>query len=192
MNSPPIWYIHGAFASPRSFAWLKGELPEHEAINVEYSCSGQLSRVIDKIVEQARTEEQIDIIGHSLGGVIGVILAHRLPNIRRVVTMSSPFGGSRIAAFLQFITPGTFMQDVQPLSPIMSEVRSKELSVPVLSLVTTGGRSPAILEPNDGVVSLQSQRALNGPRFIERPVNHFEVLLDEETPRIISEFLWTR
>lgn len=190
MNRPPIWYLHGAFASSRSFSWLKAQLPEHESANVEYSCAGSLGLVVDEIEKQIKEAGEIDIVGHSLGGVFAVALSRRCPNIRRVVTMSSPFGGSRIAAFLQFITPGTFMESIQPYSSLMTEVRNGPLRAPVLSVVTTGGRSPAMPEANDGVVSLQSQRALDGPRYVELPVNHFEVLLAEETLPLIRDFLW--
>lgn len=186
----PVWYIHGAFASPASFTWLKEQLPQHDVVNVEYSCGGSLSRVLEQVEERANSAKgPFDIIGHSLGGVLGVVLANRCPNVRKVVTIASPFGGSRIAAFLQFITPGNFMQDVQPLSPIMLEARQTP-RVPVLSVVTTGGRSPALPEANDGVVTLTSQTALLGPTYVERPVNHFEVLMDSELPKLIGDFLW--
>lgn len=190
MSDRLIWYIHGAFSSPRSFEWIKTVLPEHRAINVEYSCAGDLNGVINEIERKALESEPFDIVGHSLGGVIGVILAQRCPQVRRVVTMASPFGGSRMAAFLQFLTPGTFMHHMQPLSPIMVEARQTPPR-PTLSLVTTGGSIPAFLEPNDGVVTLNSQRALIGASYVDVAVNHFEVLLDAQTPRLIFEFLWS-
>lgn len=192
MSQPPIWYIHGAFASSRSFSWINDQLPKHDSVNVEYSCGDDLNATIDDLVQRANEAGPIDIIGHSLGGVIGVILSRRCPNVRKVVTMSAPFGGSRVAAFLQFLTPGTFMSSIRPYSPVMIEAREGPLTVPVMSIVTTGGETLKSLpvSENDGVVSLQSQRALGGAQYIDLPINHFEVLLAKETPSLIQSFLW--
>lgn len=183
----PIVYIHGAFASSRSFAWLKEKLGDHPIIDVDYSCT-DIIKSVDEIEKTIKTFKEVDIIGHSLGGVIGVVLSHRCRNINKVVTLASPFGGSKIAAILQLMTPGSFMRHIQPMSPIMIEAR-QHVTVPVLSIVTTEGGS-ALFEKNDGVVTIKSQKAINGANIVELPVNHFEVLLDETTPKLIKEFLW--
>ena len=134
--------------------------------------------------------QEIDIVGHSLGGILAVSLAQRSKLVKHVVTLSSPFGGSSLAAIMRFFAPNTIMNDVHPQSKLLVDARSNPLTIPVLSVVTTGGRSPMIPEPNDGVVSILSQKALYGPEYVERSVNHFEVLLDVDTARIISDFIW--
>lgn len=134
--------------------------------------------------------QEVDIVGHSLGGILAVSLAQRSRLVRRAITLSSPFGGSSLAAIMRFFAPNSIMNDVYPQSKLLVDARSKELTIPVLSVVTTGGRSPMIPEPNDGVVSILSQKALYGPEYVERSVNHFEVLLDFDTAQLISDFLW--
>lgn len=187
----PVWYLHGAHATSRSFAWIKRELPTHEHRNIEYSTDIPMRQVLTELVRMAEeADETIDIVGHSLGGVLAVALSQRFPKVRRIVTLSAPFGGSAIASMMRFIAPGTIMEDIHPHSRLLTDLRSKPVTVPVKSVVTTAGRSPLLPEPNDGVVSITSQKSLVGPTYVERTVNHFEVLLDGDSARIISEFLW--
>lgn len=185
-----VWYIHGAHATSRSFAWIKREFPVHESINIDYSTELPMSLVLDEVAERMSTDPEIVIVGHSLGGVLAVALSQRCPNVQKVVTLAAPFGGSNIASVMRWLAPNSIMNDVYPQSRLITGIRTKELTVPIFSIVTTGGRSPLIPEPNDGVVSVVSQKSLYGPHYVERAVNHFECLLDGETAQIISEFIW--
>ncbi len=184
-----VWYLHGANATSRSFAWLKRELPTHEAVNIDYSTDIPMAVVLDEIADRMASDPDITIVGHSLGGVLAVALSQRCSNVRQVVTMGAPFGGSNIASVMRWLSPHSFMNDIYPQSRLITGIHNKALTIPVFSIVTTGGRSPLIPEPNDGVVSVASQKALYGPHYVERGVNHFECLLDGETAQIISEFI---
>ena len=185
-----VWYIHGAHATSRSFAWLKLELPYHEYVDIEYSTDNKMLDVVDSIDSRINDDgEEALIIGHSLGGVLGVAVAQRNPLVKRLVTLASPFGGSMVAAMMRFMAPNTILDDIYPQSRLMVGIHRAALTIPTLSVITTGGRSPLIAEPNDGVVSVSSQKALYGPRYVERDVNHFEVLMDLETKRLIEEFI---
>lgn len=183
-----ICYIHGAWASPRSFAWIKEHLPPHEVIDIQYSCSRNVTSTVADIEKTIKNVGPVNIISHSLGGVMAVALAGRCSNVEKVATMSSPFGGSRAASFLQFITPGSFMSEIQPHSPLMREARNA--SVVPLCLVTTAGRSASMVEPNDGVVTIKSQMALDAAHYVKLPVNHFEILLSDETIHHIKGHIW--
>ncbi len=184
-----VWFIHGAQCSSRSFVWLKEQLPQYEAVDIDYSTEVSVSTTVRELVEQANAEtEPFDIIGHSLGGLIAVAIAQKSPMVRRVVTMGSPFGGSQVAVFLRFFKPNSLMDDIQPFSPFLLRLRNRAIKVPVLSLVTTGGQSSLIGGRNDGIVSVASQTAISGPEFIETSANHSEVLLSYETVDAITEF----
>lgn len=184
-----IWYIHGAYSTSRAFNWLKTQLPPHEAVDIDYSSYMAVPKIIDQLVEQAESETEFDIIGHSLGGVLAVALSQRCPKVKKVVTLSAPFGGSRVATFMQFLVPGSLLDDIQPFSPILSEVRLRGVACPVLSFVTSGGPSPLIFERNDGVVTVRSQKCLDGAQYVEVDLNHFEVLLEPATAVAIGDFL---
>lgn len=149
-----------------------------------------MSVVLDEVEDRMKDDSDAIIIGHSLGGVLSVALSQRCPQVKKVVTLGAPFGGSHIASVMRWLAPNSFMNDIYPQSRLLTGIRTKALTVPVFSIVTTGGRSPLIPEPNDGVVSVSSQRYLSGPQYVERNVNHFECLLDPETATMISEFLW--
>lgn len=190
--SKNIWYIHGAYSTSRTFNWIKAQLPEHQAINFDYSSYTPVNTVLEQLQDAAAKEDEpFDIVGHSLGGIFATILSQTSTKVRRVVTLSTPFGGSRMAAWLQFMAPGSLLEDIQPFSTTLRDIRNYTgPGCPMLSVVTTGGGSPVMLERNDGVVTVRSQRALKGPKYIERELNHFEVLLDPTTATAITEFLW--
>lgn len=187
-----IWYIHGAHSSPRSFAWLKDQLPSHQQFNVEYGHSKSVLKVVDALVEQiTHSHTPLTIIGHSLGGLIALNLSHRAPgHIQKVVTIASPLGGIGAASVLRWVFPVPLMADIHPSSKLITQIKFRPPPVPTLSLVATSGRTPLISEPNDGVVTVASQTCLAGPTYVQVPVNHFEILLAEDTVKSIVDFVF--
>lgn len=187
-----IWFIHGAHSSPRSFAWLKEHLPHHHGFDVEYGHSRTVLTVVDALAARLRQETKpVVLIGHSLGGLIALNLAHRLPGqVGKVVTLASPLGGVGAATVLRWMIPHPLLADIHPSSPLDSQVRHRAPPVPTLSLVATAGRSPLLAEPNDGVVTVSSQTCLDGPVYVEVPVNHFEILLAKNTVDCIVDFVF--
>lgn len=188
-DRPSIWYIHGASSSPRSFKWLRRELPTHRRIDVEYD-DADIPQVADELVRLAKTSEPFSVIGHSLGGVLGMALAQRASNVKSLVTMAAPYGGSVFATYMRLLAPNTLMDHIHPFSPLMLSVKAAPVSTPTLSIVTTSGATPLINEPNDGVVTVSSQMCLVGPKYIQLPLNHFEVLLSDDVARLVADFIW--
>jgi pimeloyl-ACP methyl ester carboxylesterase len=149
--------------------------------------------VLDALVAQAdASPEQFDIVGHSLGGVLALAIAQRSKMVRRVVTLSAPFGGSQVASIMRWFAPGSILQDIHPQSDLLRRVRQDVdlLEADVLAVVTYGGTNPLMTGENDGVITVESQMAICGIRMTQRPVNHFEVLLDLDTAHLIEEHLW--
>lgn len=188
---PLIWYIHGANSSSVSFAHIKSKLPAHEFLDISYDHSQPASKIVDQVVEMAKGGKRpIQIVGHSLGGIIALAAFQQSPRFTRAVTLASPFGGSRVAAMMRWLIPSQLLDDIHPNSDLVTNLRDSRFSKPVLSVVTTAGGSPLISEENDGVVTVKSQLALEGPTYVSLPVNHFEVLLTPEVPRLIKGFLF--
>jgi len=103
-----IVYIHGANSSPRSFKYIQLSLPEHNILNISYSVDTPLLKNANKIknvIFEEFPEENVSIISHSLGGLIALKL-HQYQRIEKIVTMASPFGGSRFIEYLRWICPG--------------------------------------------------------------------------------------
>jgi esterase/lipase len=191
--SKTIWYLHGAYATSKSFNWLTDQLPEHEAVFHEYETRSPIERVVNHLVTLASVaEEPVDIIGHSLGGVIALAVAQRSNNIRRIATMSAPFGGSKAATTLRWFSPKSILDDIHPNSSFIRSVQHNMdcLRSPTISIVTEGASNPMMMEANDGVVTVNSQMALPNIHYVMRNVNHFEVLLDETVKQTIEGHLW--
>jgi pimeloyl-ACP methyl ester carboxylesterase len=186
-----VWYIHGANSSPLSFQWIKEKLPKHRVRDIEYSTETPLSEVIAHLVNETTKEAKpINIVSHSLGGVIAVAVAKAAHKVNRIVTMSAPFGGSKIAERLRWWYPCRLFEDIRTSSPTVKALLASPVTIPVLSFVSTGGGVGMMREPNDGVVTVESQLRLSGPRYIQLPLNHFEILLAPETVNPITEFLF--
>jgi predicted alpha/beta hydrolase family esterase len=176
----PVVFIHGASSTPRSFAYLKHRLEVVGAVDVAYDDAKPAEEVVDELVQALEpSPAPATLIGHSLGGVIAVAAAQRSSKVDRVVTLASPLGGCPEATFLRFVSPRRVLEDVHPLAPLMVDVRRAAIAVPVLSIVTT----------EDTVVGVASQRALEGPTYVPFPLNHFEVLLDDQVAECVSGFI---
>lgn len=186
-----ILYIHGAFATPGSFRRIKENLPDHEAILLQYTVSDDINDVVNACVKLLKESgKRVSIIAHSLGGVLGSRIAQKSQLVDRTVTMSTPFGGSRAADMMKWFNPHPMFETISSNSAILRHMYSEPAGSPTLSLVTTEGQNPMMNEDNDGVVSIKSQTAWNEPEYVSVPFNHFEVLLADETITIIKEFLF--
>ncbi|MNK09954.1 Alpha/beta hydrolase family protein [compost metagenome] len=199
---PSIWFIHGANATALSFSRIQSELVKAEAIrkyefiNVKYNCQDPLSETVEKIANVLPDGVPIYLVGHSLGGVIGVAVAQHNKHfglekdIRGVVTMASPLGGCEGADYLQWLFPHYHLfKNISTKNRIVSDIKATGVTVPTLSFITTSGNNPIYPEANDGVVTVNSQRALRGTKKIEVPYNHFEVLLSDNVIDHIKGFI---
>lgn len=188
-----IVYIHGANSSPRSFKYIQTQLPEHNILNISYSVDTPLIKntsLIKNVINKEFGDEKISFVCHSLGGLIALKLHHN-NNIERTVTMSAPFGGSRIVEYFRWICPRYQMfEDVKTTSSTIRELRRMEFNKPIYSIVTVSGGNPLLGEPNDGTVTVRSQMAVKGPQYDKIALNHFEVLLSDEVVNKISGFLF--
>jgi hypothetical protein len=54
-------------------------------------------------------------------------------------------------------------------------------------VVTTRGASPWIQEPNDGVVTIESQQYRTDFELVELPLNHYEVVISNAVVDIVLD-----
>ena len=131
----------------------------------------------------ARAGARIDLVAHSLGGlvVLRMLALHPDPRVRRVVLLGSPCAGSHCASVLFGL----------PLMPaIVGRSMREALAIPSWPLPTgveigviAGRRSvglgriiPGLPLPNDGTVAV-AETALAGARDrLVLPVSHSEML----------------
>lgn len=190
-----VLYIHGANMSPVSFTLIQTNMGSHKAVAPEYSIEKPVEKNVKRIARLARKEfknEPFDIVSHSLGGIISILLLRTRLNIQKVVTISTPLGGSEAAASLRFMYPKyQLYKDINPSSDIIKKANNQKLKVPVLSVITTGGNCtiPFMTEDNDTIVTVASQTVSDNPEYYYVDLNHFEVLLSVEVADKIKVFL---
>ena len=188
---PTIVYLHGLNCSPTIFSHLHHQLPEHEAIFVEYDSFQSIETSYEYILSQVN-KKKVSVIGHSLGGVLGLLLASRNNGITvdRLATISSPFGGSKAAIGARLLFPRfKVFKDIDPKSEIINEV--SKAKVPYhLSIISTGGSLPIMFDDNDSVVSVTSQKAAQTPLKVEVASNHFEAVQNIATLNEIQKFIF--
>lgn len=189
MDALKIWYIHGANASPMSFSFIKQNTRAHRYEDISYSHDVPLVDTVNDLRRCAALESgPLAIVGHSLGGVIACAVAQGGP-VKKVATLSSPFGGSNAASLLRWFTRSQLMADITPTSSVMTSLRLKPPQIPILSVVTDPNID-TMGERGDGVVTVASQMALIGPVYQIENLNHFEVLLSSRVAADIDRFIW--
>jgi archaeosine-15-forming tRNA-guanine transglycosylase len=82
------------------------------------------------------------------------------------------------------------LRDLSPGSDIIQEVTTSKIRCPFLSIVSVEGNLPVMMENNDGIVTVSSQKAAKAHKTIEIPSNHFEVVQDKATVIEIQKFLF--
>jgi len=184
-----IYYIHGLNQTHLSFAFMAPEVGG-EYLYVNYNSHQHLADSVKEVAKQLPAQEEVVLVGHSLGGVIALLIAHaRTHSVNKVVTVSSPLGGSKAAAVARWVVTGVqVLGDITPTSTFMKLLETPNEPCPVLSIISTSG-SILNTEPNDGIVTVASQRALPYGKKVEIRANHFEVLMHEKTFEVVRKFV---
>ena len=188
---PSIVYLHGLNCSPTIFSHLHSQLPEHNPIFIEYDSFQAIEDSYEFVLSKIE-QKKVSVIGHSLGGLIGLLLASRSNNItvERLATISSPFGGSKAAIGARILFPRfKVFKDIDTTSEIINEVSNAKISHH-LSIISTGGSLPIMFDDNDSVVSVSSQKAAQTQLKIEVESNHFEAVQCETTIKEIEKYLF--
>ena len=182
-----IVYIHGANATSESFNYIKNKLGNGIDINYD-SRNGFKNNLIDM---QATLYGQTDLvfIAHSLGGIYSLHLANSMPAaVKGAVTLSTPYGGAEVADYVQYFLPfSRLMRDIGPSSWVMKQTSHIKIQHPWTNIVTVKGQSVFMHEPNDGVVTIASQKHHEDMELVEVDYNHYEVVLSDVVVKLIEE-----
>lgn len=194
--SPKILYIHGANASELSFEFIRQNLPNHTGLCVNYSVDNLISDTVKDIEEFCEKEfkkKPFSIIAHSMGGLIALkLIQNKKLNVEKLLTMATPFNGHKFAEFLKWVFPSyQLYEDISPSSPFIRGIQRIHFNIPIRSIVALSGFNPVFRQPNDGVVTVESQLAFKHTEFFEVNLCHFEILLSRDVVEKIEEFLFT-
>ena len=182
-----IVYIHGANATSESFNYIKNKLGG--GIDVNYDSSNGFENNLKDM--QAALDGQTDLVfvAHSLGGIYSLHLANSMPNaVKGAITLSTPYGGAAVADYAKYFLPfSRLMRDIGPSSWAMKQADKIKIQHQWTNVVTVKGQSPFMHEPNDGVVTIASQKHHADMELIEVDFNHYEVVLSDVVVGLIQE-----
>jgi pimeloyl-ACP methyl ester carboxylesterase len=180
-------YIHGASATGESFNYIRHHIKRDDVI-VEYDSARGFENNLNQITQDLAGYERMFFVCHSLGGIYAVHLLNRLrQQVAGAVTISTPYGGAESADYAKYFLPfSKLLRDIGPNSLPVRSSRDIIIDRPWTNIVTTRGNSPWILHANDGVVTVNSQSCRTDMSLIELDINHYEVVLNQDTINIIK------
>lgn len=188
---PTIVFLHGLNCSSKIFSFLQTQLPEHTPIFIDYKSSNRIDDSYKYVLNKLPKKQPFSIVGHSLGGVLAYLIAVRTKKPDNIISISSPFGGSKAAGLMRWLYPKfEIFKDLAPYSSMIREIEEYAPSCPFLSIVSTGGDLPFINGKNDGVVSYESQISVLPNKRIEVTSNHFEAVQDMDTVKAVRDFIF--
>jgi esterase/lipase len=185
-------YIHGASATSESFNYIREHIKGHEDLVINYDSRNGFEKNLADMMYQLSNYHSIFFVCHSLGGVYALHLANAMAErVLGAVTLSTPYGGAEIADVAKYFMPySRLLKDIGPSSWAMRQADKIEIHHPWTNIVTVKGNSPWVPSPNDGVVTVASQKHHDeGMELIEIDYNHYEVVLSERVINIIKERL---
>lgn len=170
-------YIHGTHATHNSFNHIREKLGARDEITIGYNSAHGFHANHARMLKGLFGEKQLLLIGHGLGGIHALHLAHALRGkVLGGITLSTPFGGcERTNPHAQD------MWDIHSRSRVIEKTQEIPLAVPWTNLVSIGGNSVLLPQPNDGVVTRASMRYRRDMTSLEIDCNHFEILQHKET-----------
>lgn len=180
-------YIHGASATSESFNYIRDKLGA--GIDINYDSRNGFENNLKSMQDQLADVKDMAFVAHSLGGVYSLHIANAMPKqVRGAVTLSTPYGGAEVAEFAKFFLPfSRLMRDIGPSSWAMKQAKQIKIQHPWTNIVTVKGQSPFIVEPNDGVVTIASQKHHEDMELLEVDYNHYEVVLSDQVVGLIKE-----
>ncbi|MGY0018143.1 esterase/lipase family protein [Streptomyces sp. YJ-C3] len=130
---PPVLLLHGFIDNRSVFVLLRRSLVQHgrhEIESLNYSpltcdiraAAALLARHVEELCERSG-QERIDIVGHSLGGLIARYYVQRLggdQRVRTLVSLGTPHGGTRVAPLAD---AHPIVRQMRPGSPVVEELK---------------------------------------------------------------------
>jgi triacylglycerol lipase len=194
-DAPPVLIIHGFLGTRGSMYMLERRLVEDGFVCVSFNL-GTLNvrdirrsaflihRKIERILAQTPSQK-IDIIGHSMGGLIGLYYVKKLgghARVRKLIMLGTPVRGtwSALAGVLTLGLWSTSSWQLLPRSRFLDELAQGQIP-PAVEIAT-------IAAARDWVVPLATTR-LKGANAMTVPLGHSSLVVSEEVYRRVVNTL---
>ena len=193
-TGPPVLLIHGYLATRGSLHLLEGHLARRGHVVMSFrfgpinlgdirDSAGLIARKVESIIAQTGVTH-VDIVGHSMGGLVGLYYVKRLGGrhrVRRLVLLGTPAQGTWSALFGLVTAPlGLASLQLLPGSPFLRELAETPLPAGV-DVVSVGAL-------RDWLAPVAST-ALEGVRHISLPTGHSGLLVDDEVAELVAGLL---
>ncbi len=185
-TSPPILLIHGFLGTRGSMYLLERRLLDDGFVVVSFNIGAfnvrdirrsafMIHRKIERILAQTPSQK-IDILGHSMGGLIGLYYVKKLggsARVRKLVLMGTPVRGTWIA-LAGVATLGLWSTSSWQLIP-----RSRFLDELAQGPLPTTTEVHTIAAARDWVVPIETTR-LTGANATTVPLGHSSLVVSED------------
>jgi pimeloyl-ACP methyl ester carboxylesterase len=195
LASPPVLLIHGFLGTRGSMYMLERRLVEDGFVVVSFNIGTlnvrdirrsafMIHRKIERILAQTPFQK-IDIVGHSMGGLIGLYYAKKLgghTRVRKLVMMGTPINGTWVA-LAGVATLGLWSTSSWQLLP-----QSRFLDELAQGPMPPGVELHSLSAARDWVVPLRRTR-LRGAQATTVPLGHSSLVVAEDVYRRLSGIL---
>jgi len=181
-NIRTLVFVHGLagnrsnFYPLQSYLWWKGY---RRQLSFNYLTTGSIERCGIELKERIDSEikgGRIDLICHSMGGLVGRVYLQMLGGDRRVdrfITLGTPHHGSEMSAW----APSPLVSQLAPSGPFIEHLNS--LPPPdVRTLAIEGGKDIIVLPT-------RSAQAPFGENHLQPNVGHLDMLLSPAVFRTV-------
>jgi pimeloyl-ACP methyl ester carboxylesterase len=193
-GQPPVLLVHGYFATRGSLHLLERRLHDKGHVVLSYrlglmnlgnirDSAALIARKVEALCAQTSIEK-VDLVGHSMGGLVGLYYLKRLGGrhrVRRLVLLGTPIGGSA-AALLGLVTAplGRASLQLLPNSPFLRELNEAPLP-PGVEVVSIAGERDHLAPVTSTI--------LGGVRQMALPTCHSGLLVDPTVADAVDEIL---
>jgi pimeloyl-ACP methyl ester carboxylesterase len=193
-GSPPVLLIHGYLATRGSLALMQRRLNDQGYLVLSYrlgllhtadisESAALIARKIESIAAQTGVD-RMDMVGHSMGGLVALYYLKRLGGrrrVRRLVLLGTPVAGTWSALLGVAAVPlGRASLQLLPDSQFLRDLADGELPHGV-DIVCISGDRDRLAPPQRTVLA--------GVRHICLPTNHAGLLVDEQVANLVGEIL---
>jgi pimeloyl-ACP methyl ester carboxylesterase len=189
-----VLLIHGYLATRGSLHLLERRLSGQGYLVLTYplgfvhrgdicESAARIATKIEAIAAQIPLH-RVDIVGHSMGGLVGLYYVKRMGGrrrVRRLVMLGTPISGTWSALLGVGLSPlGRAGLQLLPDSAFLRELDEGELPAGV-DIVSVSGSRDRLAPP--------ATTRLRGVRHLCLPTNHAGLLVDEAVAQVVGEIL---